>query len=370
MGVGQGAVEGLGVSEAPSIGPSGAASGFCSPATPASRAAGRAIWLHRAGREVTGLALPPDTDPSLFRARRRRRAHAGRFRRPARSRRPSSATVRETQPADRAAHGRAAARAPLDRRAGRDLRDQCDGHGASAGGAARRRRLCRPILVVTSDKVYANAENGRRLRRGRCARRQGSLFGLEGGRRDRRRILRAELFRQARRAGRHRRAAATSSAAATSRATGSCPTSSAPCARPATLVLRHPEATRPWQHVLDCVAGYLAYAQALAHRARRAARAEFRARSGAAPVTVGELAEPMRRGPRRASRLASSSRCPAPSRCRRWRSTPLARTVSGLSRPARRPGRDPWPRPTGISRDRGRRHARLHARPDRATIEG
>ena len=29
------------------------------------------------------------------------------------------------------------------------------------------------------------------------------------------------------------------------------------------LVLRMPEATRPWQHVLDCVAGYLVFAEAL-----------------------------------------------------------------------------------------------------------
>ncbi len=28
-------------------------------------------------------------------------------------------------------------------------------------------------------------------------------------------------------------------------------------------MLRHPEATRPWQHVLDCVAGYFVYVQAL-----------------------------------------------------------------------------------------------------------
>lgn len=32
------------------------------------------------------------------------------------------------------------------------------------------------------------------------------------------------------------------------------------------LVLRNPEATRPWQHVLDCTAGYLLYTQALATR--------------------------------------------------------------------------------------------------------
>lgn len=32
------------------------------------------------------------------------------------------------------------------------------------------------------------------------------------------------------------------------------------------VVLRHPEATRPWQHVLDCLSGYLVYAEALATR--------------------------------------------------------------------------------------------------------
>jgi CDP-glucose 4,6-dehydratase len=30
------------------------------------------------------------------------------------------------------------------------------------------------------------------------------------------------------------------------------------------LALRHPEATRPWQHVLDCLNGYLLFAEALA----------------------------------------------------------------------------------------------------------
>ena len=30
-----------------------------------------------------------------------------------------------------------------------------------------------------------------------------------------------------------------------------------------TLVLRHPQATRPWQHVLDCLCGYLLYIEAL-----------------------------------------------------------------------------------------------------------
>jgi len=57
-----------------------------------------------------------------------------------------------------------------------------------------------------------------------------------------------------------------------------------------TVVLRHPEATRPWQHVLDCVAGYLVHLQALATD-RGAPRAlNFGPKPGGAEVTVGELA--------------------------------------------------------------------------------
>jgi len=58
------------------------------------------------------------------------------------------------------------------------------------------------------------------------------------------------------------------------------------------LVLRHPAATRPWQHVLDCVAGYLAYAQALAQR-RDVPRALNFGPSGAAQIPVATLAAAM-----------------------------------------------------------------------------
>jgi CDP-glucose 4,6-dehydratase len=58
----------------------------------------------------------------------------------------------------------------------------------------------------------------------------------------------------------------------------------------AATVLRHPEATRPWQHVMDCVAGYLAYLQALATRAQTPRALNFGPRPGGPQVTVGELA--------------------------------------------------------------------------------
>jgi CDP-glucose 4,6-dehydratase len=55
------------------------------------------------------------------------------------------------------------------------------------------------------------------------------------------------------------------------------------------LVLRHPDSTRPWQHVLDCLAGYLTYAQALVRNPDVPRALNFGPQSGTS-VTVGELA--------------------------------------------------------------------------------
>lgn len=55
-------------------------------------------------------------------------------------------------------------------------------------------------------------------------------------------------------------------------------------------VLRHPEATRPWQHVLDCVAGYLCYLEDLATVKGAPQAMNFGPRPGGPEVTVGELA--------------------------------------------------------------------------------
>ncbi len=55
-------------------------------------------------------------------------------------------------------------------------------------------------------------------------------------------------------------------------------------------ILRHPEATRPWQHVLDCVAGYLVFAERLAIDKTTPRAINFGPRPGAPAMTVGELA--------------------------------------------------------------------------------
>jgi CDP-glucose 4,6-dehydratase len=60
------------------------------------------------------------------------------------------------------------------------------------------------------------------------------------------------------------------------------------------LVLRHPEATRPWQHVLDCVAGYLLFVAALATGAPVPRALNFGPEPDT-PVTVAALADAMLR---------------------------------------------------------------------------
>ena len=57
-------------------------------------------------------------------------------------------------------------------------------------------------------------------------------------------------------------------------------------------VLRMPNATRPWQHVLDCLAGYLSYAQHLASDATVPLSLNFGPRPGN-PITVGDVAQSM-----------------------------------------------------------------------------
>lgn len=56
------------------------------------------------------------------------------------------------------------------------------------------------------------------------------------------------------------------------------------------VTLRHPEATRPWQHVLDCLAGYFCHIEALATSPDTPRALNFGPRPGGAQVSVGELA--------------------------------------------------------------------------------
>jgi CDP-glucose 4,6-dehydratase len=59
------------------------------------------------------------------------------------------------------------------------------------------------------------------------------------------------------------------------------------------LVLRNPDATRPWQHVLDCLAGYMTFLAALAQPRPLPASLNFGPAPGAPQVSVGTLAATM-----------------------------------------------------------------------------
>lgn len=245
-----------------------------------------ALWLERMGAVVTGLALAPDGDRSLFDLA----GVAGRIDH-------RIADLRDREAVGGALKGRRfdivlhmAAQALV-----RDsIRDPIATFATNVMGTAhlldalREHEELAAVLVITSDKVYANAETGRAFAEGDplggkdpysaskaaaeivtdsfarsyfagkvpvATARGGNVIG--GGDFSRDRIM-ADIVRAA-------------------------------LAGEETL-LRHPEATRPWQHVLDCVAGYLAYAQRLATDPACPRAMNFGPRPDATVLTVGELA--------------------------------------------------------------------------------
>ena len=245
-----------------------------------------AIWLSQMGAEVTGLALAPDQTPSLFELAGVG-AQVDSHLLDLRDRAAVTAFV-AARDFDLVLHMaaqpivRAAIEAPVDTFASNVM-------GTAHLLDALRQAPPKATLVVTSDKVYANAESGRAFAEddplgGKDAysaskaaaemvtrsfatsyfepagaalatARGGNVIG--GGDFSRDRIV-ADIVRAAR-AGE-------------------------------AVVLRHPEATRPWQHVLDCLAGYFRHLQALATDPETPRALNFGPRPGGAQVAVGELA--------------------------------------------------------------------------------
>jgi CDP-glucose 4,6-dehydratase len=59
------------------------------------------------------------------------------------------------------------------------------------------------------------------------------------------------------------------------------------------LQLRYPAATRPWQHVLDCLSGYFCFLEALANSPEAPRALNFGPAPDDAAVTVADVAEVM-----------------------------------------------------------------------------
>lgn len=245
-----------------------------------------AIWLKRLGADVTGLALPPDQKPSLFELAGVGELIRSRFV-DLRNGDAVAATVGGGS-YDIVLHlaAQAIVRASVEDPVG-TFETNVMGT-AHLLQALRAQEELKAVLVVTSDKVYANAETGRAFGEadplggkdpysaskaaaeivvqsfarsyfgGRvpvATVRGGNVIGGGDFSRDR---LVADIVRAAR-AGE-------------------------------AVTLRHPEATRPWQHVLDCLAGYFRYAEVLATDPAAPRALNIGPRPGGPAVTAGELA--------------------------------------------------------------------------------
>ena len=246
-----------------------------------------AIWLARLGADVTGLALAPDQTPSLFDLAGVEALTTSLI-----------VDLRDAAAVEAALADRSfdlvlhMAAQPIVRAA---IADPVATFASNVMGtvhllqALRAKTTLRAVLAVTSDKVYANTEQGHAFAEGDrlggkdpysaskaateivvasfaqsyfapagvplATARGGNVVG--GGDFSRDRIV-ADIVR------------------------------AAGVGEP--VVLRHPEATRPWQHVLDCVAGYLIYLQALARDPTTPRAMNFGPRPGGEAVTVGQLA--------------------------------------------------------------------------------
>jgi len=246
-----------------------------------------ALWLKRLGAEVTGFALAPDTDPALFHLAdvgRDLDSRLGDLRDPEMVR----AAVAAADP-EIVLHFAAQ---PLVRRA---IAEPVETIAVNALGLAhlldalRERPRLERILVVTSDKVYDNREAGRPFAE------EDPLGGKDPYSASK---AAAEMIARA-----FAQTYFTPEGVALITARGGnvigggdyaqdriVPDIVRAWATGARPRLRMPEATRPWQHALDCIAGYLLYVEQ-AHRA--APRALNFGPDPAHPVTVGELTRAM-----------------------------------------------------------------------------
>lgn len=285
MGLGQGAVEAVGVTARPDAdfwrgrevlltGHTGFKGGWA------------AIWLHRMGAKVTGLSLAPDQTPSLYDLARVGELTDSRI--VDLRDRAAVAEVVGSKPFDMVLH---LAAQPIVRTS---IEDPIGTFASNVMGTAHlldalRAKTPQAVLCITSDKVYANHETGKAFVEADAlggkdpysaskaaseiavhsfarsyfdkagvpvaTARGGNVIGGGDFSRDR---LVSDIVRAVR-AGQ-------------------------------VLTLRHPESTRPWQHVLDCVAGYLVYAEALAKDPATPRAINFGPRPGGAEIGVGVLA--------------------------------------------------------------------------------
>jgi CDP-glucose 4,6-dehydratase len=250
-----------------------------------------ALWLCAMGARVHGLALPPDTDPSLFSILDLGSDVRGTLA----DIRNGDAVADAVAQADPQIVIHMAAQ-PLVRRSFREPAATFDTNVMGTVhllDALRGRRGLEAVLVVTTDKVYENAGRGTPFREADALGGHDPYSASKAA---------AELVASSYRSSYFAEAGVPLATARGGNVIGGgdfsqdriVPDIWRALRRAEPLVLRNPDATRPWQHVLDCLRGYLLYAQVLALRVDVPPSLNFGPATGAA-VPVSVLAESMLR---------------------------------------------------------------------------
>jgi CDP-glucose 4,6-dehydratase len=246
-----------------------------------------ALWLDQLGAHVTGMALPPEEGPSLYEIARIGETVDSRFC-DIRDFEALDAVVREIRP-QIVLH--LAAQAYVRR----SLADPAGTFATNVQGTVnlleslRRTGSASVCLCVTSDKVYRNDETGRAFVEndplGGKDPYSASKAACEIAVHSWRQSFAADGFSLATARGGN---VVGGGDFGENRLVPDCIRA---FQANAALVLRHPEATRPWQHVLDCLNGYLLFAEALAGDARDVPPALNIGPLGREALPVGEVAE-------------------------------------------------------------------------------
>jgi CDP-glucose 4,6-dehydratase len=262
-------------------------------------------WLGRLGAEVHALALAPATTPNLhalLAPTSRMRSHVADIRDPA----ALARIVAEADP-EVVFHLAAQSLVPEGYRAPVETFDVNVLGTVRLLAALAGRPGLRAVLVATSDKVYANADLGRAFA-------EGDPLGGDDP------YSASKAACEIAVAGWRASFAAGGPPIVTARAGNVIgggdwsadrlvPDLVRAIGGDTPLVLRRPTARRPWQHVLDPLAGYLAYAERLAAGERLPPGAQFRAAAGSDV-----------RGDQAGGRALPQSRPPAADHRRRRRS--------------------------------------------------
>jgi CDP-glucose 4,6-dehydratase len=221
------------------------------------------LWLNMMGARVFGLALPPDSAPSLFTLSGIDALVADGIC-DIRDRQAVCALVQEANP-DIVLH---MAAQPIVLRS---IEQPLEAFDTNATGTAnllqslRSAPAIKAILVVTTDKVYENNEAGQPFAE------QDRLGGHDPYSASK---AAAEIITQSFARTYFEAVGVPVATARGGNVIGGgdfsadrvVPDIWRALKRGEPIRLRHPNATRPWQHVLDCVSGYLCYAQALAEK--------------------------------------------------------------------------------------------------------